>query len=401
MTDNQQLQIEFNRTKHQTTIKIALGVAGCITIVILAVMFQAAAIAVIAPLGVVYVVKQGLALNHHRVLLGHATRQSEAATKQSEAAAALAWQQVSTAKAVTQQENEIASQLGITKYFIETNVGTHIINPKSGATKFLPKQPGLLKAAIETPAPMTALPEPMPNVLDVMASWHYPLVVNGSQQSGKTNATIAIVHSLSLPTLLVSLRNEPQYHFEGLQLFSEEQRKNSIARGFAACLDALANYEPMAIVLDDFINLGLMLGDDKQLELLIATIATQAISHKKRVFFTMQSSTKNDFGLKRLGASLKQNFAMLEVPAPLKDGNLNVVSHAQIGTLFQPGDWDSGQPVTLPGKVEFKSSVAKNDDDRIAEMIANGESNYAIGEAVFGGRNAKIYGVIDDVRATL
>ena len=204
------------------------------------------------------------------------------------------------------------------------------------------------RAVIEA-TPETVNPATMPRLLDVLHSWQYPIVFVGPQQSGKTNSAIASAAALNLPILFIGLRNETKYHCQNMTVYSEERRAGSVARGIAAAMAALTDYTPQVIFIDDLINIGLLV----DVEPLIVSLATQAMAHKKRVYFTVQATDKASMGLAKYGAQLKTNFALLEVPPPIKDANLRVIGHNDIATLYEPGDWKNGEAVRLPGPVSF------------------------------------------------
>jgi len=375
MTDHQ-LKVEFYKTKQATRVKVVLGFASIAGVIIIAMLFRfefGLMLLIASPIGGYYGYKR---IKHNSKLADLSLRQVTAETR--------------ILEEKHRQETILTKQLSLSSLLHETKTGVFVAGGLDNWSYVPQTAPERKNLGITSEQPLLEASTEHPSVLDVMKSWTMPLVCNGPQQSGKTFSTMAIVHSLNLPTIFVSLRNEPQYHFEGITLYSEERRKGAILAGFEASLEAMADYEPGVIVMDDFINLGLMLGDDKLLEMLIATIATQAVSHKKRIFFTMQSSTKNDFGLKRLGAGLKQNFALLEVPAPLKDKNLNVVSHSKIGSLYEPGNWDTGQEVWLPSALGFEPGAQLSEDDTIKKMIAEGKSGNQICNILGGNRQERM-----------
>jgi len=228
--------------------------------------------------------------------------------------------------------------------------------------------------------PETVNPGTLPRLLDVLHSWQYPIVFVGPQQSGKTNSAIASAAALNLPILFIGLRNETKYHCQNMTVYSEERRAGSVARGIAAAMVALTDYTPQVIFIDDLINIGLLV----DVEPLIVSLATQAMAHKKRVYFTVQATDKASMGLAKYGAQLKTNFALLEVPPPIKDSNLRVIGHNDIATLYEPGDWKAGEAVRLPGPVSF---APVDSDAQFIKDVESGMSKNQLLKIYYGYKN--------------
>ena len=224
---------------------------------------------------------------------------------------------------------------------------------------------GYLQTGTQTITPQV---ETLPRLLDVLQPEESPVIFVGPMRSGKTTNAVSIAYALNLPTLFIAKKYETRNHYQNMTVYSEEQRAGSVERGVAAALKAIEDYTPQIIFIDDLINVQILCGD---ITPLMAEIATMSASHNKRVFFTVQATDKESMGLGKFGAQLKNNFMVVEVPPPIKDSNLQPISHAQIGTLYESGDWKSGEQVRLPGPVSFAPVDPEQQFIKDAQTMSN------------------------------
>ncbi len=319
-------------------------------------------------------------------------------------------------EADTRIKEYAADKAQIDRFIHSTPEGTFLIDPTMNRKpKFYPHSPALLREAIAETEPVSALAEPMPQIVEVMRHRKTPLLVKAQQQSGKTTTGVNIAKALELPVIFVGWRDESEYHqqFDNIRLFVEEQQPNQniIGAGFEAVMQSLRNYEPMVLFLDDFINCWMSVGDNQQLETMLAFMATQSEAHNKRVILTTHSDTAGAAGgLNRLGAILKENFLKLEVDPPaLNPRTAEVVNQANTGKLYEPGGWrGEGRVVALAGRVVAPVVVGR--EDRIRAMIRAdpGITNNAIlrklGEVYANGepkKNEKIYAELNRIRGKI
>lgn len=235
-----------------------------------------------------------------------------------------------------------ALKLRATAYVEDTRrAGAFVIQSK-GVTYYPPTAPER-EAMLLSPGNEEVEPQ-KPDLLRVLTQPGTVYVLAGAQRSGKSwQAGHVADYWLSLgivPAVFGTKTDNPGYDWNGCDcLITDDRGEMDKALGsiVAQCRERQqllkAERKPQPIILDDWIaTLGLTEKIGYQFMLLAATkLASSGII----AYFIMQGDTAAAFGLKELGAMLKNNFMQLNItPIPAADGR--VIPGQSRGELVYP-----------------------------------------------------------------
>ncbi len=380
--------IELQKEKNSLKLKVVLGTAGIVALVILSFLFYVQAGIIVLLLGTAYT-------GHVWVSAYGKFQQFKRDSRQSEAETLILEHQATREQWVAvRQEREAA--------IIETRTGVFVFGSMSDwthvpATANERKQQGLLAAPVADDSPVVY------DFVSAIRNANAGIAVIGAQQCSKTNSVMASAYQHFVaggPVIYISYRYEPAYLWSGIEAYCESQAlaglkrvmglyvANRRARGQGQDIPQMT-----LVILDDWINLVAL---DKGLAArFLQEAATQFVYARLMPIFVLQSDTIADWGLPS-GAQLKNNFLKIEIPDPVRDKNLKVLSYADSGSLYLPGNRDKAYTVSLPGKFEVSPSnrltlepgselePELNPDTVFLELVKGGESKNKASKEAYG-----------------
>lgn len=245
-----------------------------------------------------------------------------------------------------------------------------------------------------------------PQLIPVMTQPGIVYVISGAQRSGKSwQAGHIADHWLSFgitPIVIGTKSDNPGYDWAGCKMAITDNKRvltmalKKIMKDSRERHGLLkAERQPQPVILDDWMA-TLRLVPKLAYEFMSMAAVTMA-SAKIVVYIIMQSDTVNAFGLKQLGATLKNNFMRLNViPIPGADGRITP-GHS-CGKLIYPNTKDAIPVGLMPGRpgcfpdpgvamigtstpISVKPPavpVELSEDDKIKQLIADSKTNYAI-----------------------
>ena len=271
-----------------------------------------------------------------------------------------------------------------------------------------------------------AQPEPQfrPSLIQVMSQSDTVYVIAGAQRSGKTYQAGHIADrwlSLGIPPTVVGPKaDNPGWDWTGCNSVIADDKPTIDAALRAIMEDAAARHKllkedckPRPVILDDWI--GTLAISKRTAYEFMSMAATTMASAGLVIYFLMQGDTVGAFGLKDLGAMLKNNFMRLTIiPIPDPSG-IVTPGHSRAELVYPntteavPVDLIPGRPACFPDpgagqaaaviQGEIKQPIALTEDDKICQMIAEGKTNYAICQALDWKAGGSKYAKIEAIRA--
>lgn len=379
-------------------IKIVLGLAGLVTIVILAFLYRLEIGLVILACGSVGAIRLILWAKNQYTLEKLQQRQLSAQTRQIELDASLSHWRV-------QQEKAQAQKMAYDALFIERKAGTFVIGNLPFA--FYPSAAASRELAASQPL---ALPAPALDFFQVMSDPLQAYAIVGTQRIGKSILAQHLAQYLTtkgLGCMVIATKAQPGEWLNCKRFVGNEAvplALSSLMAEIKQRIEASANTPKLAVFLDDWLNTVAL--DSDLAEQFFLEAATRILTAGIVPYFLLQSDSKADWGTKH-GAQLKNNFVHLLLNAPRLGGQLD---HSRLkGVIIYPGE-KVQHNVTLPaglpmlGESEPALELAAPSDpepteqeQQILDLHQAGKSSAAICEAVWGYKSSKRYPEIEAV----
>lgn len=380
-------------------VKIVLGLAGLVTIVILAFLYRLEIGLILLACGSIAAIRMGFWAKHQYALGKLQQRQLVAQTRQIELEADKQHWEV-------QQQKATAYKLMAEQYFIERKAGTFVIGNIPYA--FFPSASASRELATQQPL---ALPAPSLDYFEAMSDPHQAYSVVGPQRIGKSILAQHLAQYLTTQgytCLVIGTKAKAGEWLNCKRFIGNEAVPEALSRLLAETKGRIENginSPKLAVFLDDWLNTVAL--DSETAEQFFLEAATRILTAGIVPYFLLQSDSKADWGTKH-GAQLKNNFVHLLLTAPRDNGRLNYDKVR--GTLIYPGEKQQ-HSVTLPAglpmlgdsepSIELAAPIKPEPTEQEQHILAlhdSGESESTIATAVYGSKggpqNAKVRNVL-------